>query len=305
MPLPEPRTGENQDEFISRCLEEVSGEFDDQDQALAVCFNQWREDSASVVPISSHPGFTKFRAADSTAEEILIYEDVGGLFGGISAVDFAKQLSELGAVKEINVRLNSPGGSVFDGLAIYNLLRQHEAKITTTIDGIAASIASIIYQAGDRRVMAANGTYMIHDPWTMAYGSAEELRRQAEVLDKLADSLRTTYVNRSGLAVETVRELMAEETWFNAAEALEAGFVDEVVEDLPVAASVRFNLSRFRHVPERLDQPYQEKVAQIDWMEERERRIKLASLAKTTLNMTRRSGNGSENRRAAGSARRA
>ena len=117
MPLPEPRTGENQDEFISRCLEEVSGEFDDQDQALAVCFNQWREDSASVVPISSHPGFTKFRAADSTAAEILIYEDVGGLFGGISAVDFAKQLSELGAVKEINVRLNSPGGSVFDGLA--------------------------------------------------------------------------------------------------------------------------------------------------------------------------------------------
>lgn len=305
MPLPEPRTDENQDEFVSRCMEEVSGEFEDEDQALAVCFSQWREADSAVVPISSHPGFTEFRAADDGMAEILIYEDVGeGWFGGISAKDFAKQLSSLGSVKELNVRLNSPGGSVFDGVAIYNLLRQHPANITTTIDGIAASIASIIFQAGDRRVMAANGSYMIHDPWTMAYGSADDLRRQAEVLDKLADSLRTTYVNRSGLTAETVRELMSEETWFSATEALEAGFVDEVVEDLPVAASVQFNLSRFRHVPDTLGQACQGKVARVDWMEERERRIRLANLAKVTLDMTRRSGNGSENRRAAGSARR-
>ena len=287
MPLPEPNPNETQDEFVSRCMEEASDEFEDQEQALAVCYSQWRERD-SVPPPASHPGFTKFVAAEDGSAEILIYEDVGeGWFGGISAKAFAEELKGLGGVKHLNVRLNSPGGSVFDGVTIYNLLRQHPAQVTTTIDGIAASIASIIFQAGDRRIIAENGTYMIHDPWTMAYGSADDLRRQADVLEKLGASLRSTYAARSGLSSEQVRELMSEETWFDAHETLEAGFADEVVLELPMAASVDFDLSRFRHVPERLEGSHCQRKAASDSRMERETRIKLAKLARKTLAVAR------------------
>ena len=183
--------------------------------------------------------------------EILIYDTIGaGWMGGISAQDFAKDLKALGELDTINVRINSEGGSVFDGIAIYNTLLSNKAIITVDIDGLAASIASIIAMAGDTIRMANNAMFMIHDPWTFAMGSADELREQADLLDKVRDQLVTTYVSRSNVDAEKVSQLMADETWMSSGEALEHGLIDEITEELKMAASV--HRERFKHAPESL-----------------------------------------------------
>ncbi len=184
--------------------------------------------------------------------EILIYDTIGaGWLGGISAQDFAKDLKALGdSLETITVRINSDGGSVFDGIAIYNTLVSHKARITVKIDGLAASIASIIAMAGDTVMIASNAMFMIHDPWIVAAGSASELREQADLLDQVRDQLVTTYVSRSSIDKETVSQLMADESWLTAAQALEHGLVDEVTEELKIAASA--HKSRFKNAPESL-----------------------------------------------------
>ena len=282
MPLPEPRPDEEREEFVGRCMEEASSEFESDEQALAVCFTQWREASARSRLPANHPGFTRFVARDGGLAEILIYEDVGEWFGGITAKSFADELKKLGAVNELYVRLNSSGGNVFDGIAIYNMLRQHDAKITTTIDGIAASIASIIYMAGDKRIASENASLMIHEPWTMAIGTATELRQQADVMEKLSVSLAQTYAKRTGKALVDVARWMEDETWFSAAEMEDAGFAHQVLEELPMAASVDFDLSRFRRVPDYVTKTRsQGKVA--GGRMDRDNRVKLATMAKRVV----------------------
>lgn len=183
--------------------------------------------------------------------EILIYDVIGeGWFGGISAKQFAKDLKALGELDTINVRINSEGGSVFDGITIYNTLASHKATVTVDIDGLAASIASIIAMAGDTVRMANNALFMIHDPWTYAMGSAGDLREQADLLDKVRDQLVTTYVTRSSIDEDTVSNLMSEETWMSSDEALEYGLIDEVTEELKVAACI--HRDRFKNAPETL-----------------------------------------------------
>lgn len=183
--------------------------------------------------------------------EVLIYDTIGaGWMGGISAQDFAKELKALGTLDTINVRINSEGGSVFDGIAIYNTLLSNKATITVDIDGLAASIASIIAMAGDTIRMANNALFMIHDPWTFAMGSADELRDQADLLDKVRDQLVTTYVSRSSIDAEKVSALMADETWMSSQEALDHGLIDEITEELKMAACV--HRERFKNAPESL-----------------------------------------------------
>ena len=183
--------------------------------------------------------------------EVLIYDTIGaGWMGGISAKDFAKELKSLGTLDTINVRINSEGGSVFDGIAIYNTLLSNKASVTVHIDGLAASIASIIAMAGDTIKMANNALFMIHDPWTFAMGSANELREQADLLDKVRDQLVTTYVSRSSIDADTVSNLMADETWMSADEALDHGLIDEVTEELKMAACI--HRERFKNAPESL-----------------------------------------------------
>ena len=183
--------------------------------------------------------------------EVLIYDTIGaGWMGGISAQDFAKELKALGTLDTINVRINSEGGSVFDGIAIYNTLLSNKATITVDIDGLAASIASIIAMAGDTIRMANNALFMIHDPWTFAMGSADELRDQADLLDKVRDQLVTTYVSRSRIDAEKVSALMADETWMSSQEALDHGLIDEITEEIKMAACV--HRERFKNAPESL-----------------------------------------------------
>lgn len=159
--------------------------------------------------------------------EVLIYAEIG--MWGITADDFVRDLREVDA-KTINLHLNSPGGSVFDGLAIYNALVRHDARIVVHIDGWAASIASVIAMAGDEIRIGESGYVMIHKPWSWAMGDAGVLRREADVLDKLEDGIVDIYVARTEGDRKKIQDWVGAETWFNGKEAVEAGFADVLVE---------------------------------------------------------------------------
>lgn len=189
--------------------------------------------------------------ARGTRGEVWLYDAIGsGWFGGISAKDFQKELAGLGAVNQLDVHINSPGGAVFDGLTMYNALRAHRAEVTVHVDGLAASIASVIAMAGATVHIADNAMMMIHDPYTFTEGTADDHRKTADLLDSLKTNLVDIYARRTGQTDAVVREWMAAETWFTAAEARDQRLADEVTEALDMAAS--HDVSRFRRPPERL-----------------------------------------------------
>jgi len=161
----------------------------------------------------------------SSEAEISIYDQIGGW--GVTANDFIAQLKELGDVSTINLRIASGGGSIVEGNTIFNALKRHEAKVITHIDSLAASMASVIAMAGDEIHMAANALLMIHNPWTMSMGGAEQLRKDADLLDKMEANIRTSYA-RSTLSAEELDAAMEAETYYTAEEAKEFGFIDEI-----------------------------------------------------------------------------
>lgn len=189
--------------------------------------------------------------AAGTSAEISIYDEIGGW--GIRAKDFAEEMKALKGIKEITLRLNSPGGSVFDGMTIYNLVKSHEAQVIVMIDGLAASMASVIAMAGDLIVMPENSMMMIHNPWTLTAGDAEELRKNADLLDKIKKAMISAYVNKTGLSEEVISQYMNDETWFTGSEAVELGFADEIDEPMQVAAM--FDLSNFQNSPKEFHKP--------------------------------------------------
>lgn len=136
---------------------------------------------------------------------------------------------------------------MFDGIAIYNSLRHHKAHIHVQIEGLAARIASVIAMAGDTISMAENALLMIHNPFSWVDGDAEELRKMADMLDKTTDVIALTYANRCELELDTIKQLMDDETWFTAAEAEEKGLIDSI--DKPVKMAAHFDLSAFAHAP--------------------------------------------------------
>jgi ATP-dependent Clp protease protease subunit len=148
--------------------------------------------------------------------------------GEVSAVNLSKQLEALGDVNEIQVFINSYGGEVAEGLAIYNALRRHKAKITTYCDGFACSIASVIFMAGDERVMNEASLLMIHNAWTWASGNAAELRKQADDLEKITQASVEAYKAHSSLKEDEIKALMDAETWILPEEALEYGFATSI-----------------------------------------------------------------------------
>jgi ATP-dependent Clp protease protease subunit len=160
----------------------------------------------------------------------------------------AADLRAMGRIDVISVKLNSNGGDIGEGKTIYNLLKQHPARVEVNIDGAACSIASIIACAGDVVRMARNANYMIHDPFAVwVSGFSSDLRKVADRLDTERDILIETYVARTGLSASTISDMMTVETWLRATEAAELGFVDVVTDELQLAASA--DLSRFRNVP--------------------------------------------------------
>jgi ATP-dependent Clp protease protease subunit len=163
--------------------------------------------------------------AEGEHTEILIYDVIGWPF--VEAAEFVRDLQSVNTDK-LTVRLNSPGGDVMDGLAIYNALKQHKAEVTTRIEGWAASIASIIALAGDKREIASNGYYMIHNPWLIAMGDYRDMGKAQDLLGKITDTLARTYAEHSSMGVRKLKQAMDDETWYTASEAVEAGFVDSI-----------------------------------------------------------------------------
>lgn len=183
--------------------------------------------------------------ARGTGAEVAIYDEIGAY--GVSAKGF---LAELGALPDgtpVDLRLNSPGGSVFDAVAIHNAIKRHEGTVTVWIDGIAASAASYIAMAGDEIVMPENAFLMIHDPAGLVMGTAEDMRAMAEALDKVKGRLVSGYAAKSGRTPEEVSALMAAETWLDAADAVAHGFADRLIEPVRIAAN--FDIGRFRNAP--------------------------------------------------------
>jgi ATP-dependent Clp protease protease subunit len=179
-------------------------------------------------PAKMGPGVLRLDADKQSDEaDVFVYGDIGGWWGGVSAEEFAKEIAALD-VKTMNVRLNSPGGLVFEGVAIYNALARHSAKVIVHVEGIAASIASVIAMAGDEIRIAEGSRFMIHDPWTIVMGSADDLRAEADVLEGLKSDLIDIYAARTEQTRNDLSDWMTVETWLSAREAVDKGFADSM-----------------------------------------------------------------------------
>lgn len=157
--------------------------------------------------------------------------------GEVSAHNLSKQLEEIGDVSVIHVHLSSYGGEVKEGLAIYNALKQHKAKVITYCDSFACSIASVIFMAGDVRLMNAASLLMIHNAWTYASGNADALRKQADDLDIITGASVEAYKARATITEKEIRKLMDNETWISPEKAMEYGFATGIVEEKTDKAS--------------------------------------------------------------------
>lgn len=193
---------------------------------------------------------------DDKNAELMLYGDIAESFWGdtISAKEVTEYLADLD-VENINVYINSNGGVVDTAIAINNALRRHKAKVTVNIDGIAASAATLITCAGDIVRMPKNALFMIHNPSTIAMGDSEEMRKQADVLEKYKNSITETYLQKVNIDKEKLSELMDNETWLNAEEALEYGFIDEIIENADIQVvenkvisnNMVFNMAEFKN----------------------------------------------------------
>ncbi len=183
-----------------------------------------RAKAAEHGPLPREAGYTIHNAAGDTAV-VRIYDEIWAL--GVNALDLAADLDAITA-PEMRVEINSPGGNVFDGIAIFNALRMHPAKVTTRVDGIAASIASVIAQAGDHRIMVDSSQMMIHNAWGMAIGNADDHAEMASILAHQDGIIAGIYASKSETPADEFRDLMSAETWLTAADAVGLGLADEV-----------------------------------------------------------------------------
>ena len=180
--------------------------------------------------------------AGETAD-IYIFDEIGTY--GVTAQDFISDIKDLKDTP-INLRINSIGGDVFDGMAMYNVIKRREAKTTVYIEGIAASIATIIALGADEVIMAENSLFMIHNAWGGAMGEAKDMRKTAATLEKISGELTDIYMKKTGLSYEVLAEMMDEETWLNAQEAYDFGFVDTISDSIKVAA--KYDVSKFKNI---------------------------------------------------------
>lgn len=193
---------------------------------------------------------------DDKNAELMLYGDIAESFWGdtISAKEVTEYLADLD-VENINVYINSNGGVVDTAIAISNALRRHKAKVTVNIDGIVASAATLITCAGDTVKMPKNALFMIHNPSTIAMGDSEEMRKQADVLEKYKNSITETYLQKVNIDKEKLSELMDNESWLSAEEALKYGFIDEIIENVDIQVvenkvisnNMVFNMAEFKN----------------------------------------------------------
>lgn len=184
--------------------------------------------------------------------EISIFGDIGDSWWseGVTAKQFKKDLDSLGNVKTLNVEVNSPGGSFFEGLAIYNMLKNHTATKKMTVLGLAASAASTIIMAGDTISMSEDAYIMIHNARMMAMGDKAEMAKASEELKKFDTTIANIYSKKTGLSEEELLQMMEEETWMNGKDAKDKGFIDDLTDAKKAAA--HFSPDKFKNTPNKL-----------------------------------------------------
>lgn len=178
-----------------------------------------------------------------SATDVYIFDEIG--MWGVTAQNFITDIKDLKDTP-INLRINSLGGDVFDGLAIYNIIKKRTAKTTVYIEGIAASIATIIALGADEVVMSENSLFMIHNASGGAMGESKDLQKTADILVKITEQLSEVYQAKTGLSQEAILDMMDAETWLNAQEALELGFIDTISDAIKVAA--KYDVSKFKNI---------------------------------------------------------
>lgn len=200
--------------------------------------------------------FWNFKSLDEKTGELTLYGEISNetWWGDeVTPKEFKSDLDNLGEIDTLNIYINSPGGDVFAGQTIYSILKRHKAHKNIYIDGLAASIASVIAMAGNTIFMPKNAMMMIHNPWTVGMGNADEFRKLAEDLDKIRESLIAAYENHSALTRDEIIEIMDSETWLTASECEEYGFCDVVEEEKTLAASIDKDvLARYKNTPKEL-----------------------------------------------------
>lgn len=200
-------------------------------------------------------------ASNPLAGEIYIYSEISSeQFWGdeTTATTFKEELEAMGDLQTLNIYINSPGGSVFEGNSIYNIIKRHKAHVNVHIDGVAASIASVIAMAGDTIFMPKNAMMMIHNPWVMTAGNASELRKQADDMDRIRESLVEAYLAKSNGKIErsNLIELLDAETWLTATECVAYGLADVVEETQTMAACADTKLfAKYQNTPGKFLQP--------------------------------------------------
>lgn len=201
--------------------------------------------------------YWEFKMKANNEADLYLYIEIawwGAGYAAHSAQSFKDELDSIGDVDTLNIYINSPGGDVFEGNTIFNMLQRKNYTKNVYIDGVAASIASIIAMAGDKIIMPSNAMMMIHNARGGVFGTSDELRNQADLIDRLTENARNTYVDRSNskLDLETVTALMDKETWLTAQECYDYGLCDEVVSAKQVVAKWDgnfFNAQNYKNVP--------------------------------------------------------
>lgn len=213
----------------------------------------------------------KIKNKSSEVADVYLFNDIGTF--GITAQNFIDEIKEYEDT-ELNIHINSLGGEVFEGMAIYSIIQRRKAKTTVYIEGIAASIASVIALAADEVIMSENSLLMIHNAWGGTQGEAKDMRKQAEILDKITNEIAEVYVKKSGIPYNEVIRMMDEETWLTAEEAVALGLVDSISEPIKVAA--KYDVSKYKNITNK-------KVEQILSLTKK-REIKMTEELKTWFN---------------------
>ena len=184
--------------------------------------------------------------ASSKSADVYIFDEIGTF--GLTAQSF---IEEIKSYKDtpMSLHINCVGGDVFEGMAIYNVLKKRTARTTVYIEGIAASMGSVIALAGDEVVMAENSLFMIHNAWGGAMGEATEIRKTAALLDKISGEIADIYTKKTNLPYNRVKEMMDQETWLSADEAFNLGFIDSISDAIKVAA--KYDVSKFKNITDK------------------------------------------------------
>ena len=267
----------------------LSPSLSDRLRAAAISNNRVpRIDAEAILPSCARPRPSapfvnraqgrRFAAADQgDVAEIDLFDEIGDW--GVTASAFKSALARVGTSR-LRVNLNSPGGDVFDGIAIMNALVQHPAQVEINVLGLAASAASIVAMAGDRVVMADNAFMMIHNTWVIAMGDRNALMDMSNTMAKLDDALARTYAHRTGLDVAEAQAMMDAESWLSAADAVDQGFADDVA-DAPVGPQALFDLSAFHNKPAALPAIAEDTTAGKPTRRDMERGLQSAGLTRS------------------------